>query len=97
MFRARKMGAVMPISSEKKAKLLLATSEAAAAFVEDMGYIRETLAKADRTTPGEIRRLSAVLRRLLIHHDLRSIFLRVGDCTKFRKRFFLWYLYHRCG
>jgi hypothetical protein len=63
----------MPISSEKKAKLLLATSEAAAAFVEDMGYIRETLAKADRTTPGEIRRLSAVLRRLLIHNDLRSI------------------------
>jgi hypothetical protein len=63
----------MPIPSEKKAKLLVATSEAAVAFVEDMGHIRDTLAKADRTTPGEIRRLSAVLRRLLIHHDLRSI------------------------
>jgi hypothetical protein len=63
----------MPMSSEKKAKLLLDTSEAAGAFVEDMGHIRDTLAKADRTTPGEIRRLSAVLRRLLIHDDLRSI------------------------
>jgi hypothetical protein len=55
------------------ARLLLATREAAAAFVEDMAYIREALGKADRTTPGEIRRLSAVLRRLLIDKDLRSI------------------------
>jgi hypothetical protein len=68
-----KVWAAMPMSSEKKAKLLLATSEAAGAFVEDMGHIRDTLAKADRTTPAEIRRLSAVLRRLLIHDDLRSI------------------------
>ena len=43
--------------------------EAAAAFVEDMAYVRETLARADRTTPGELRRLSAILRRLLIEND----------------------------
>ena len=63
----------MTISPERKAKLLEATREAAAAFVEDMAYIRETLARADRTTPGELRRLSAILRRLLIEDDLRSI------------------------
>ena len=38
-----------------------------------MAYVRETLARADRTTPGELRRLSAILRRLLIENDLRSI------------------------
>ncbi len=63
----------MPISSENRTRLLLATREAASTFVEDMGYIRETVAKADKITPGELRRLSAVLRRLVIDNDLRSI------------------------
>jgi hypothetical protein len=63
----------MAISPENKARLLLVTHEAAAALVEDMTYIRETLARADRITPGELRRLSATLRRLLIDNDLRSI------------------------
>jgi hypothetical protein len=63
----------MPISPESRARLLLASREAASTFVEDMGYIRETAAKADKITPGELRRLSAVLRRLVIDNDLRSI------------------------
>ena len=65
--------AVMAVSSENRTRLLLATREAAAALVEDMTYIRETLAKADKITSGELRRLSAVLRRLLVDNDLRSI------------------------
>jgi hypothetical protein len=63
----------MAISLENKSRLLQATREAAAAFVEDMAYIRETLARADKITPGEIRRLSAILRRLVVDNDLRSI------------------------
>jgi hypothetical protein len=63
----------MSISPENRARLSHATREAASNFVEDMGYIRETLGKADKITPGELRRLSAVLRRLLIDNDLRSI------------------------
>lgn len=63
----------MPISPEHQARLLLATREAASTFVEDMGYVRETVAKADKITAQELRRLSAVLRRLLIDSDLRSI------------------------
>jgi hypothetical protein len=65
--------AVMPVSSENQTRLLLASREAASTFVEDMAYIRDTVAKADKITPGELRRLSAVLRRLLIDNDLRSI------------------------
>jgi hypothetical protein len=63
----------MSISPENRARLLSATREAASSFVEDMGYIRETVGKADKITPGELRRLSAVLRRLLIDSDLRLI------------------------
>jgi hypothetical protein len=63
----------MAISSETKSRLLQATREAAAAFVEDMAYVRAMLANAYQITPGEIRRLSAVLRRLLVDNDLRSI------------------------
>jgi hypothetical protein len=63
----------MAISSDTKARLLESTKEAAAAFVEDMTYLREAVQRADRTTPGELRRLSAILRRLLIEKDLRSI------------------------
>jgi hypothetical protein len=60
------------LSTEERARLLDATKEAAAAFVEDMTHIRETLAEQDQL-PGRLRRLSAVLRRLLVDNDLRSI------------------------
>jgi hypothetical protein len=62
----------MAISPENKARLLSATKEAAAAFVEDMAHIRELLAKNDWPS-REIRHLSAVLRRLLVENDIRSI------------------------
>jgi hypothetical protein len=61
------------ISAGNRTKLLLATRAAASTFVEDMGYVRETLDSAGKITAGELRRLSAVLRRLLIDSDLRSI------------------------
>ena len=61
-----------PISPEERSRLILATKEAAAAFVEDMAHIRETLAKQDQL-PGQLRHLSAILRRLLVDNDLRSI------------------------
>ena len=62
----------MSISPETTARLLLATREAAAAFLEDMAHIRGVLAK-QKQTPGEIRLLSGILRRLTVDNDLRSI------------------------
>jgi hypothetical protein len=71
------------LTPELAEQLLLATREAAAAFVEDMPHIREIL---NRTNPdrGELRRLSSVLRRLLIDNggDLRDIAApRIGRFT----------------
>jgi hypothetical protein len=62
----------MPIPPESRARLLIATKEAAAAFVEDMAHIRELRAHEGKL-PGQIRLLSGVLRRLLVDNDLRSI------------------------
>jgi hypothetical protein len=75
----------MPVSltPERREQLLSATREAAAAFVEDMRHIRETV---NKTNPdrAELRRLSNVLRRLLIDNggDLRAIAApRIGRIT----------------
>jgi hypothetical protein len=62
----------MPLSSEQRAKLLTATREAAGAFLEDIQYIRD-IANQTTTLSGEIRRLSVLLRRLLIDRDLALI------------------------
>jgi hypothetical protein len=55
----------MSITPKNNHELILATREAAAAFVEDIPHVREVVnrANADR---GELRRLSNVLRRLLL-------------------------------
>src|SRR5690349_11828921 len=54
----------MAIPPETKERLLKETREAAAAFIEDIAHVRNTLcADPDR---GGVRRLSSVLRRLLI-------------------------------
>ena len=45
------------------------TKGAAHALLEDIGYIREVVARQD-TSRGEIRRLSVILRRLLLDRDL---------------------------
>jgi hypothetical protein len=62
----------MSISPEKKESLLIATREAAAAFLEDMAHIRGVLAKQDQAARS-IRLLSGILRRLMIDNDLRAI------------------------
>ena len=62
----------MAISPEDRSILLLATKEAAAAFVEDMAHIRQMLTTQEHL-PGQIRLLSAILRRLAVDNDLRSI------------------------
>jgi hypothetical protein len=62
------------LTPERREQLISATREAAAAFVEDLPHIRETVNKVDPDR-GELRRLSNVLRRLLIDNggDLRSV------------------------
>jgi hypothetical protein len=62
----------MPLSSAQRAKLLTATREAAGAFLEDIQYIRD-IANQRTTLSGEIRRLSVLLRRLLVDRDLALI------------------------
>jgi hypothetical protein len=64
----------MSLSPENREKLLLATREAAAAFIEDMPHIREIVNKPDPDR-GDPRRLSNILRRLLIDNggDLPDI------------------------
>lgn len=73
----------MPLTPERREQLILATREAAAAFVEDMPHIREVVNKQNPDR-GELRRLSAVLRRLLIDNggDLRTVAApRIGRFT----------------
>lgn len=64
----------MAMTPEVKARLLIATREAAAAFLEDMTYLREVLKRPDPVR-GELRRLSNELRRLLVDNggDLPGI------------------------
>jgi hypothetical protein len=64
----------MSISPETKQRLLNATKESAAAFLEDMRHIRDVL-QPENINRGEIRRLSSVLRRFLIDNggDISSL------------------------
>lgn len=64
-------------------ELLLASRGAAAAFIEDMPHVREVLNRPDPDR-GEIRRMSNILRRLLIDNggDLRGVAApRIGRST----------------
>ncbi len=49
-----------------------ATYEAAVVLLDDLQYIRETFAKANPTT-GDVRRISGVLRRLLLDGHLSAV------------------------
>jgi hypothetical protein len=60
------------LSAEQKTKLLATTKPAAAAFLEDMEYIRDVIARIE-TSRGELRRLSGVLRRFLVEGDISKI------------------------
>jgi hypothetical protein len=60
------------LSPEQKARLLVTTRPAALSFVEDMEYIRAMIARVD-TNRGELRRLSAILRRILVEGDIAAV------------------------
>ena len=60
-----------PLSREKIEALRRATLQAATAFAEDLEHIRKTLDSP--TDIGDTRRLSNVLRRLLVNGELHKI------------------------
>ncbi len=71
----------MLLSPAQKASLRQSTKGAASALVEDMAYIREVL-KRNQTSKGEIRRLSAVVRRIFVEDDLSAVAApRLGKMT----------------
>jgi hypothetical protein len=53
-----------PLSQERRAALIASSRKAAAALLDDIAYLREVIEKP--TDAAEVRRLSSVLRRLLI-------------------------------
>ncbi|MCP4410851.1 MAG: hypothetical protein GY807_24555 [Gammaproteobacteria bacterium] len=60
------------LSAEEKAKLVAATATAASSFLEDLEHIR-SVTKRNHTSRGELRRLSSLLRRLLVEKDISKI------------------------
>lgn len=62
----------MPLGDNQKAEMRATTLEAAVALVDDLEHIRSVLAKQD-PTPGDIRRLSGLLRRILIDRILTVV------------------------
>lgn len=64
----------MDLTPERRAELFKGTKEAVGPLIEDLAYLRDCVAIAN-VGRGELRRLSAVLRRLLIdgRGDLRDI------------------------
>lgn len=59
------------LTPEHRAKLLASTKERAAAFLDDIAYLR-ALCKKDQIA-AELRRASAVLRRLLVENDITLV------------------------
>jgi hypothetical protein len=55
----------MALSDAEKAAMIRVTHEAALAMVDDLQHMREIIAKPE-PTPGDIRRMSSQLRRILI-------------------------------
>jgi hypothetical protein len=62
----------MSIPADVRARLLQETREAGAAFVEDMKHVRDVVIRQD-TSRADLRRLSGVLRRLLVERDIARI------------------------
>jgi hypothetical protein len=62
----------MPMPDELRQELLVSTREAAAALIEDMAHMREVLQKIPQSS-AETRRLSAILRRVLIERSLTIV------------------------
>ncbi|RUU12483.1 hypothetical protein EOD23_07340 [Mesorhizobium sp. USDA-HM6] len=71
----------MPLDPELRIQLLATTRPAAEAMIEDLQHIRGLIAKVDQSR-DELRRMSAILRRLLVDGDLSAIAApRVGKVT----------------
>ncbi|ODR99652.1 hypothetical protein AUC69_08505 [Methyloceanibacter superfactus] len=62
----------MKLSPEQREERLASSREAALAFLEDMQHLREIVGKKDPSN-AEIRRLSVILRRLLVERDLAIV------------------------
>jgi hypothetical protein len=64
----------MVLSDDAKKAMIHATRDTAAAMIDDLQHMREVIAKTE-PTPGDIRRLSNPLRRILLDNggDLRKI------------------------
>jgi hypothetical protein len=64
----------MPLTDVERAAMIRATHETAVAMADDLQHMREIIAKPE-PTPGDIRRMSNLLRRILIDHggDLRKV------------------------
>jgi hypothetical protein len=64
----------MTLSDDERRAMIAATHDMALAMVDDLEHIRELLAKSEPTA-GDIRRMSNVLRRILIDNsgDLRKV------------------------
>lgn len=60
------------LTEEQIAELLKQTRDAAQYFLEDLDHIRQVI-NAKEAGPGEIRRISAILRRLLVERALPAI------------------------
>jgi hypothetical protein len=72
---------VMALDQEQRNRLIADTRDAAAAFVEDMDFLREAVVRKD-TSRREIRHLSAILRRLIVERDISKIAApRLGKIT----------------
>lgn len=69
MFCSDQMPKLLPEQSQAR---LEATMETAAALLEDIGYLREIVDKPD-ISRADIRRISAMLRRVLVEGDLLNI------------------------
>jgi hypothetical protein len=62
----------MALSNYQRSQLCEATRDAARALVEDLEHIRDVIGRLDQSR-GELRRMSAILRRLLVEGSLGEI------------------------
>jgi hypothetical protein len=62
----------MAMTPEHRQKLFVSTKPAAAALLEDLDYLEE-ISRRQTHTRGELRRLSAVLRRMLIDPTITAV------------------------
>lgn len=63
---------MVSLSKEVRQELLRTSRGAAQALAEDIPHLREVLARPD-PSPAELRRVSAILRRLLVERDLSIV------------------------